>query len=164
MARDWLKTLYLSSYKGVSFWVETDEESGSRRIVEHEFPMSDLPYNEDLGEGVRHFEVVAYLASDRADGDASALGAVCSAHGPGILVLPSHGPILVRCLNWKRNRNKDRHGYIGFTLTMAREGSASPLVSVLMLANLVFVAADAVALAVAASFVQNFAVSGGTAP
>src|SRR4051812_3571767 len=82
-ARDWLKTLWPASYKGVPFYVEWDEEEGRRRIVEHEFPMRDDPFLEDLGEGVRHYRVDAYVASDGADGEAAAVIAVCAMRGPG---------------------------------------------------------------------------------
>lgn len=151
-ARDWLKTLWPASYKGVPFFVEKDEESGSRRIVEHEFPMRDIPYLEDLGEGVRRFDVTAYVASDSADGDAASVIAICAARGPGALVLPTHGPIIVRCLNFKRDRSKDKHGYIGLSLQFSRDGAASALVSVASLANLVFVTAESTALSAALSF------------
>jgi prophage DNA circulation protein len=156
-ARDWLHTLWNASYKGVPFLVEKDDENGSRRIVEHEFPMRDDPYLEDLGEGVRHYTVTAYVASDSADGEASAVMAICATRGPGILVLPTHGPILVRCLEFERDRSKDRHGYIGHSLKFSREGFSGALASVAGLANLVFVAADNMAITAATTFLQSLA-------
>lgn len=156
MSRDWLKSLFKASYKGTPFWVEKDDENGGRRIVEHQFPMSDVPYLEDLGEDVRHFEVTAYVASDSADAEAGQLVATCATRGPGILVLPTHGMILVRCLSFTRNRNKDQHGYIAHSLKFSREGASSALITTSSLANLVFIAADSLAAATAASFVANF--------
>lgn len=153
MARDWLKSLWQASYKGASFWVEDDGEDGARRIVIHEFPMRDDPFLEDLGERHRAFEIAAYVASDSADTDAAAVMAACAARGAGILVLPTHGPILVRCLTFRRDRRKDKAGYIALSLMFAREGASSALVSGARLANLVFVAAESVAAAVAAAFV-----------
>lgn len=152
ISRNWLQTLWAASYKGVPFFVEKDNESGSRRIVEHEFPMRDFPYLEDLGEGVRHFQVTAYVASDSADGQASAVMQICATRGPGMLVLPTHGPILVRCLEFERDRTKDKHGYIAHSLKFSREGASGALASVAMLANLVFAGADQMAIAVALSF------------
>lgn len=152
MARDWLKSLFKASYKGVPFWVETDEESGGRRVVEHQFPMRDLPFLEDLGEDLRRFAVNAYVASDRADEEASSLVSICATRGAGTLVLPMHGPLLVRCLNFERERSKDRHGYLAFKLRFSREGAPTAIVSVASLANLIFVGADALASAAAASY------------
>lgn len=34
---------------------------GGRRIVEHEFPMQDTPYAEDMGRRARRFRVTAYI-------------------------------------------------------------------------------------------------------
>jgi len=155
VARDWLKTLWRASYKGTPFFVERDAEDGGRRIVVHLFPMRDDPYLEDLGEDKRSFDVTAYVASDAADSDAGTLVATCATRGPGVMVLPAHGPRLVRCLNFRRERSKDKHGFIAFTLTFIREGASSAVISVAMLANLVFAAADAAALSIAASFVAN---------
>ncbi len=159
MARDWLNTLFLTSFKGVPFWTERDEEEGGRRIVKHQFPMRDLPFLEDLGEDTRDFELNAYLASDVADAEASALVAACAARGAGILVLPMQGPVLVKCLRFQRRRDKDRHGYVAFSLKFTREGAASALVSIASLANLVFVAADMAALSSAASFAASITTS-----
>jgi prophage DNA circulation protein len=155
MARDWLRTLWNASYKGVPFFVEMDNESGSRRIVEHEFPMRDDPFLEDLGEGVRHYNVTAYVVGDGADGNASAVMQICATRGPGILVLPTHGPILVRCLTFERDRKKDKHGYIAHGLKFSREGATGALASISQLANLIFVAADTMAIALASSFLTS---------
>lgn len=152
IARNWLKTLFNASFKGVPFFVEQDDEEGGRRIVIHEFPMRDTPFLEDLGESKRGFDIDAYVASDSAESDAAAVIAVCAARGVGTLVLPTHGPLMVRCLDFSRNREKDRHGYIALRLKFVREGATGALASVPMLANLVFVQADNLAKAVAAAF------------
>lgn len=149
IARDWLKTLWRTSYKGGAFWVETDTEGGARRIVIHEFPMRDTPYLEDLGERYRDFAVIAYVASDRADTEGAALMAMCATRGPGVLVLPTQGPVLVRCLEFARTHAKDRMGYIAFTLRFVREGASGALASVTSLVNMVFVRAEAAATLVA---------------
>lgn len=160
VARDWTKTLWPASFKGVPFWSERSQESGGRRVVEHEFPMRDDPFLEDLGEALRKFDVTAYLASDAADAEASALAAVCAERGPGLLVLPMQGQVLVRCLEFARDHEKDRLGYIAFNLKCTREGASFSIASVASLANLVFIAADALAIAAAASFAANFVISG----
>lgn len=155
IARNWLKTLWAASYKGVPFFVDKDNERGSRRIVEHEFPMRDEPFLEDLGEGVRHYRVTAYCVGNQADTNASSVMSICATRGPGILILPTHGPVLVRCLEFERNRDKDRHGYIGHSLTFSREGASTALVSSAILSNLTFIAVDNLATSIASTFVGN---------
>lgn len=143
--RDWLKTLHPASFKSVPFQTERDEEEGGRRIVSHEFPNRDDPFNEDLGEAKREYDVTAYLASDTADAQADALSRVCSARGAGVLVLAMQGSITVRCLHFRRSRDKDRAGFVAYTMKFVREGAVSGLFSIASLANLVFAAADAIA-------------------
>jgi prophage DNA circulation protein len=157
-ARDWLSTLWKASYKGTPFWVETDEEAGSRRVVIHDIPMGTW-FLEDLGEGARTFTVTAYLASDNADTDAAGLIATCATIGPGVLVLPTHGPLLVRCPKFKRRRDKDRHGYIAVDMNFIKEGVSTPLASIAQLANLVFLAADSLSASISTAFVGGVQVT-----
>lgn len=168
--RDWLATLWAASYKGVPFFIDRDDESGSRRIVVHEFPKRDDPFLEDLGEGARYFEGTAYTAGDSADIAAQGLTSVFASEGPGLLVLPTHGPILARCLTFSRERSKDRHGYIAFKVRFCREGAASALASVTSLANavssaigsLTAVVGTAFAVLISAAGQPDFVVSGAT--
>lgn len=152
IARDWLKTLWRTSYKGAAFWVETDTEGGGRRIVIHEFPMRDEPFLEDLGERYREFTVTAYVASDRADTEAAALMAICAQRGPGVLILPTQGGVLVRCLEFSRRHEKDRLGYIAHELRFVRQGASGALASVASLINMIFVQAEAITSTVANLF------------
>jgi prophage DNA circulation protein len=152
MARDWLTDLWKASYKGAPFWTERDQESGGRRIVKHQFPMRDDPYLEDLGEDLREYDLTAYVASDAADSEAAALAAACASRGPGILVMPVQGPVLVRCVSFSRDSSKDRAGYLGFNLKCTRDGASTSLISAAMSANLVFVAAETIASTVAQAF------------
>jgi prophage DNA circulation protein len=155
IARNWLKTLWAASYKGVPFFVERDNEGGSRRIVEHEFPMRDEPFLEDLGEGVRRYRVTAYCVGNSADANASSVMSICATRGAGILVLPTHGPILVKCLEFERDRDKDKHGYIAHNLRFSRDGASHSLISTAILSNATFIAVDNLATQVASTFVGN---------
>lgn len=152
IARNWLQTLWRTSYKGAAFWVETETEGGARRIVIHEFPMRDTPYLEDLGERYREFTVTAYVASDRADSEAAALMATCAQRGAGILVLPTQGPVTVRCLEFGRKHEKDKLGYQAHELRFVREGASGALATVASLLNMVFVQAENAANAIADAF------------
>lgn len=151
--RDWLRTLWPASFKGIPFYVEKDIEDGSRRIVVHEFPNRDDPFLEDLGEGPRFFEVTAYLAGGAADGAATALVASLASIDSGTLVLNTHGPRQVRCMSFSRDRAKDRHGYIAIRAKFVREGGAVlPALSASFLANAVVAAVDAVVGAIGSVF------------
>jgi len=119
---DWRKRLRNASFRGSHFWVETDGVSGGRRIVVHEFPLSELPYNEDMGQQARRYEVEAYVVGGQAGAQAKALVEACTAPGPASLVLPLFGTIAARCLDISTNRSKDRHGFVAFRLRFISDG------------------------------------------
>jgi prophage DNA circulation protein len=150
--RDWLKTLWPASYKGVPFHFESDDEEGGRDNVKHVFPHRDAPFIEDMGEALRYFGGVAYVHGDNADGLASALKAMLASAGAGMLVVPYFGPVMVHCETFKRSTQRDQMGYVAFELKFVRAGAASAYVSVPMLQNVAFTAADALATAIAAQF------------
>ncbi|GJE54583.1 DNA circularization N-terminal domain-containing protein [Methylobacterium thuringiense] len=147
--------LWPASFRGVPFYVMNDEEGGGRRLVIHEFPGRDDPFVEDLGAKARKYEVTAYLASMSAAGEAAALTAICTRRGAGLLVLPTHGPILVRAEDFKRSRERDKLGYIAYTLSCVQEGFATALASAASLANLIFVAADVVQSVIGSAFAAS---------
>jgi hypothetical protein len=149
--RDWLSTLWPASFRGVPFFIESDEEHGGRRIAVHQFPGRDQPFLEDLGEDVRGFQVTAYLVGDSSDSDASGFVAGLVRPGAGTLVLPTHGSINARVHKYSRDRSRDRMGYIAFRLEFVRDGAQTPLISALYLAQLVYDAGTGLAAIMAAA-------------
>ncbi len=113
---DWRKRLRDATFRGAHFWVETDGIEGGRRIVIHEFPMKELPYNEDMGQQARRYNVDAYCVGGQADKEAQRLVQACTAPGPATLVLPLFGTIRARCVNIRSQREKDKQGYVSFQL------------------------------------------------
>lgn len=156
--RDWLSTLWPASYKGVPFYFETDTEEGGLDQVVHEFPKSDKPFVEDMGEGARYFSGTAYVHGDDVDAREAAFKAALTAHGPGVLVLPLQGPVLVHAMPFTRTHERDRLGYVAFEIKFVREGAATAQISVPFALNQAFVAADAAAAAIVASFAASLVI------
>lgn len=140
--RDWLKTLWPASFKGVPFFFEQDKEEGGRGLVIHTFPNRDDPFVEDLGEEPRYYSGSAYVHGDNADSLANALKAALASRGAGMLVVPYFGPVTVHCQTFERATQRDQMGYVAFELKFVRKGAASGLISVPFLQNVAFVAAD----------------------
>ena len=130
--------LWPSSFRGVPFYVQKEEPKGGRRIAVHEFPMRDDPFLEDMGASKREISLSAYVVSESVIGEALALEAALQAAGPGLLVLPTSGPVLVRILSWSRALEKDSLGYIAFDVSAVAEGAGSALISLGALANGIF--------------------------
>jgi prophage DNA circulation protein len=150
--RDWTATLWPASFAGTPFFFERDESEGGRRLEVHEFFDSDTPEIEDLGRKPRYYSGTAYLASDTADSDAVALEQILETKGPGTLVVPIMGPVTVRCESFKRTFEKDRMGFVGFTVRFVRDGTAGALTSTALAGQQVFDAADNAAATLAGTF------------
>jgi prophage DNA circulation protein len=158
--RDWIKTLWAASYKGFPFFYERDEQEGGLDIIVHEFPNSDRNFNEDIGESARYYSGTAYVTGDTADSQAVAFMAVLVSHGPGLLVLPTDGPVLVRAMKpFKRIFEKDRMGFMAFEIKFVREGAATALISVPYLAQQAITAAQGLAAAIVAVSPQLFTIA-----
>jgi prophage DNA circulation protein len=152
LCRDWLTTLWPASFKGVPFFFEQDKEKGGRGLVIHEFPNRDDPFIEDLGEAPRFYSGSAYVHGDNADSLASALKAALASRGAGILVVPYFGPVTVHCQTFERATQRDQMGYVAFEIECVRKGVDSGLISVPLLQNIAFGAAQSLAVALGGLF------------
>jgi prophage DNA circulation protein len=137
---------------GVPFFFERDGSAGGRAIKVHEFPNSDTPYVEDLGRKTRTYSGTAYVTGNDADIQAVGLETIFDTKGPGLLVVPIAGPVSVHCDSFERTCDKDKFGYIAFTVKFVRDGAQPALVSVLLFGQLIFDAADTMASALANLF------------
>lgn len=127
--RDWLNTLRRASFRGVPFWVDTDGPETGRRVVVHEAAGAEAPVTEDMGRMTRSIWVSAYVTGDVADALGAALEAACSAPGASILVMPIDPVQFVHCTACRRNRRRDRAGYIGYDLQFVEAGSGASFAS-----------------------------------
>lgn len=157
--RDWLKTLWSASYKGVPFYFESDEEEGGRDQVVHVFPHRDDPFVEDMGEAPRYFSGTAYVHGDDADAQAVRFAETLATRGAGTLTVPIRGPILVQAMPYKRRHERDRLGYVAFEVKFVREGAFSAIVSIGSLRNEAFGAIDRMTSALAALFPRTLTVA-----
>lgn len=128
MARNWRTALRPASFRGVPFWVESDDTDGvGRRVVVHEPSGAETHLSEDLGQTTRMAFVAAYVVGDIADAQAHALETACAAPGAALLALPIDMPRQMHCLSCRRSRHRDRAGYIAYDLefVLAGTGAAS---------------------------------------
>ncbi|MCB2106352.1 MAG: DNA circularization N-terminal domain-containing protein [Rhodobacteraceae bacterium] len=153
--RDWLSTLWAASFKGVPFYFESDKEKGGRDNVVHVFPNRDQPFVEDLGEAPRLYSGLAYVHGDDADRWADTLKSALASRGAGTLVVPYFGPVTVHCQTFERHTQRDQMGYVAFEVEFVRAGAASALVSVPLLQNAGYVAAEKLAVLAGQLFPQT---------
>lgn len=116
--RDWSKLLP-ASYNGIGFHVEAEDIGGGRRLAIHETAGGEAPVIEDMGRATGQINVTAYLTGDDCDFRANALIAAAGRPGPGFLVLPIDGGMMVHVPSdgFRRSRSKDQNGYIAVDLS-----------------------------------------------
>lgn len=156
MSVDWLSTLRRASWRGVPFHVESDDVSVGRRLVVHQFPNRDRPFVEDLGEEAITYSVTAYVASDAAIGEASALVKACRTRGASTLVLPVEGAVRARCQSCTRTHDRDRMGYIAFGLDFVEAGVSLSAAPFGLLERLVGLSYDTALSSITGAFINQF--------
>ncbi|MEW6121652.1 MAG: DNA circularization N-terminal domain-containing protein [Pseudomonadota bacterium] len=125
--RVWELAFRRASFRGALFWVEEDGPQRGRRVAVMPVSGGDAVITEDMGLAPAEFRVSAYVASDFADFEGLALEAACTSPGPARLVLPMDAGLSAHCISCRRNRTKDRNGYIAYDLTFIPAGIGGAL-------------------------------------
>lgn len=88
-----------ASYKGVPFEaLEATSEHG-RRGAEGEFPFGETTAYADLGRMIRRYTISGRLAENNHVAMAAAIIAAVETPGPGVLLHPTRGAVIVACTN-----------------------------------------------------------------
>lgn len=123
----WRDDLYLEgngSFRGVEFLVDSAESEIGRRTVLHEFPGRDEPEVEDLGRAPRRFVLVAYVVGLDYMVDRDKLRVAFETAGPGPLVHPYWGDMVITVHGKIRIRETPNEGGMArFTLTAIESGA-----------------------------------------
>ena len=95
------KDVVPASFKGVGFWCTEADIEGGRRGAEGEFPFGENTAYADLGRKIRIYNLTAVFRDDNHVWDSHALFLACESPGPGILVHPTRGTVMVACRSVK---------------------------------------------------------------
>ncbi|MEY9493755.1 DNA circularization N-terminal domain-containing protein [Bradyrhizobium elkanii] len=95
------KDVVPASFKGVPFYCTEADVEGGRRGAEGEFPFGEDTAYADLGRKIRVYHLTAFFREDDHVSDSGALFAACESPGPGILVHPTRGSVMVACRSIK---------------------------------------------------------------
>lgn len=124
----WKDDLLAASFRGVPFFFGDLTRSGGRRLAEHEFPLRDDPYIEDLGRKKREHKIAGYVLGDDYVAQRDALEAALDEPGAGLLLHPYRGQISVNVRNWSSHEVRDEGGMARFDIDCVENGSQpSPL-------------------------------------
>lgn len=86
-----------ASFKGVTFLVTTESAEVGRRGDSYEFPLGENVGWRDLGRRARTFSVSGYVAGADHHEQARRLADIAQSTGPGLLVHPIYGEVMVAC-------------------------------------------------------------------
>ncbi len=121
----WRSKLKPAGFRGVAFFVESDELDTGRRTQTHEFAGRDIPYTEDLGRKARTYSVEGYVLGSGYMAARDALIEACEKEGPGPLIVPWMPERQVNCTGCKKKESQAEGGIARFSLTFAEAGQAA---------------------------------------
>lgn len=147
----WRSRLRQASFRGVPFHVEDVAGESGRRLVVHEFPKRDTPYAEDMGRAARRYTVHGYVIGANFDIGRTALVAVCEMDGPGLLVHPSLGEVMVRCEFIGHVERRTEGGFAQIDMVFVEAGGAAGPSAIISAGAAVLSAATGLAQAAAAA-------------
>lgn len=122
----WRDQIRPASFRGAPFGVSGDDKEAGRRTVLHEFPQREEAYVEDLGAAAARFTVQAFVLGPDYLDKRDALEKALAEPGPGTLVHPWYGEIIVsQAAPYKVRHAAQDGGLAVFTLSFARDAAPS---------------------------------------
>jgi prophage DNA circulation protein len=116
--------IYIASFRGIPFRIETAETVFGRRNQLHEYPMRDVPYGEDLGKKAREYSINAYvIGTGYAALRTLLINAIEKNKNPGQLIHPTLGMKTVIPKECRHIYNNQDGGIEYFQLTFVEAGA-----------------------------------------
>lgn len=157
---EWRDKLQPASFRGVAFHVESNDQSGGRRVELHEYPLRDEPYPEDLGRKAKTFTINAYVIGDDYMTKRDALIEALEKSGAGTLVHRYYGQMRVQAGEYRVSQTNSEGGKATFSITFYEAGAASVPTSVINTKKRVAIKSDAALDVILQQFVEGFKVQG----
>lgn len=118
----WRDQYEMGAFRGHPFRTEYHERTGGRRVVSHEFPGRDEPVTEDLGRSQRTFSVDCFVVGAEYRTERDALIDALEKFGPGLLVHPFYGSIIVNVLSYRQTEDTEEGGMCRFSIEFVEAG------------------------------------------
>ncbi len=118
----WREQYQKGSFRGATFRTESEERSGGRRVVSHEFPGRDDPVTEDLGARAKTFSIDCHVIGPEFMAGRDALLTALEAAGPGLLVHPQYGRMMAVVFDYSCTHTTEEGGIARFSITFGEAG------------------------------------------
>lgn len=119
----WLDTQRPASYRGVAFHVRSAPMEGGKRHEQHEFLYANAPYTQEFGLKARSFKISAFVIGPDYVAWRDRMEAAFLAPGPGLLVHPDRGEMLVTVTDFATGWGLDEGGMAGLEFTCIQFGA-----------------------------------------
>lgn len=113
---EWRDRKQAASFRGVPFWVDTDNVPVGRRTQVHEYPQRDQPYTEDMGRQTRKYRFSGFVVGDDCLSQRDRLLTALDKPGAGELVHPWFGRLTVTAGECEVSHARDEGGMVRFAL------------------------------------------------
>lgn len=154
----WRDQLQKASFRGIAFEVESDDATFGRRVETHEYPQRDVPYVEDLGRKARERNLTAFVIGDDYMTKRDELLGALEKAGPGELVHPYYGRMMVSVTNVRVSHSFRDGGMCSFQISFIESGELAYPAAVNSTATQSLIAADDLQATCMADFTENFSV------
>lgn len=119
----WRDQLHPASFRGVRFHVDSDSMPIGRRTQTHEYPQRDKPLVEDLGRVTREIKLAAFVIGEDCYFQRDNLLNALDKAGPGELVHPWYGRLMVTAVGGCQVSHERRDGgMVRFDLVFVEDG------------------------------------------
>jgi len=118
----WRDELRVASFRGAQFKVDSSSLGAGRRLARHEYPQRDLPYLEDMGRKAREYTVEAFVVGQDYMLQRDELLAAIEESGPGQLIHPYHGTLMVTAADCSLTESNAYGGMARFAITFVEAG------------------------------------------
>jgi prophage DNA circulation protein len=149
------------AFRGVPFNLKSSSSSGGRRTVLNEFPLRDEPKTEDLGRRARKFQLSMTVIGPDYMAQRDRLIAALETAGPGTLMHPFRGELLVAVYgDYSCEESTEQGGLARISATFVQAGATPRPDSQLAQGSVGNVAADALQADALVEFEEDFSVAG----
>lgn len=149
------------AFRGVPFHLKSSTSSGGRRTVLNEFPLRDEPMTEDMGRRARQFQLSMTVIGQDYMAQRDRLIEALETTGPGTLMHPFRGELLVAVLgDYSCEESTEQGGLARISATFVEAGATPRPDSQLAQGTKGNVAADALQADAVAEFEEAFSVAG----
>lgn len=149
------------AFRGVPFHLKSSTSSGGRRTVLNEFPLRDEPMTEDMGRRARQFQLSMTVIGPDYMAQRDRLIEALETFGPGTLMHPFRGELLVAVLgDYSCEESTEQGGLARISATFVEAGATLRPDNQLAQGSVGNAAADALQADALAEFEEEFSVAG----